>query len=168
MYHQLVVGPTALDQDSRTDRRIDPKVAKQLDGIASRIIPELDPESACLGEYVGIRPGTNQRDYQIYLDPAHQWIAVAGIRSTGLTASLGIGNFVLRQLQCVLPPQPPKDVEPKLTPLPSVAELQKEFQASSEGHVTIHGYSYKVTHPLTKLGWSKRNTSGLETYTSKL
>ncbi|KAL3943414.1 MAG: hypothetical protein SGBAC_002539 [Bacillariaceae sp.] len=166
MYHQLVVGPTALDQDSRTDRRIDPKVAKHLDGIANRIVPELDPESACVGEYVGIRPGTDQRDYQIHLDPANQWIAVAGIRSTGLTASLGIGNYVLRQLQCVLPS--PKDVEPKLTPLPSVVELQREFQASSDGRVIIQGHSYKVTHPLTKLGWSECNTSGFETSSSKL
>lgn len=168
MYHQLVVGPTALDQESRTDRRIDPKVATQLDDIARRIIPDLDPDVACVGEYVGIRPGTNKRDYQIHLEPACHWIAVAGIRSTGLTASLGIGNYVLRQLQCVLPPLPSKEFETKLTPLPPVAQLQKEFQASSNGCVTIHGHSYKVTHPLTKLGWSKRNTSGLETTTSKL
>jgi glycerol-3-phosphate dehydrogenase len=83
IYDQIVVGPTALDQESKTDRSIDPKVAAELDEYAQKVIPGLDPESDCIGEYVGIRPGTDKRDYQIHLFPAEQWISVAGIRSTG-------------------------------------------------------------------------------------
>jgi glycerol-3-phosphate dehydrogenase len=44
------------------------------------------------GEYVGIPMGTNHRDYQIHLDEKKHWLTTAGIRSTRLTASLGIGN----------------------------------------------------------------------------
>eukprot|EP00980_Cylindrotheca_fusiformis_P016048 scaffold4731_cov70-Cylindrotheca_fusiformis.AAC.2 len=105
LYNQLVVGPTALDQVSRTDRSIDPQTAQQLDDHVRRIIGDNNDgmmKLKCIGEYVGIRPGTNQRDYQIHTSPNQNWMVVAGIRSTGLTASLGIGNYVIRQLQCIL------------------------------------------------------------------
>ena len=92
IHNHLVVGPTALDQPSRTDRSIDPEVARQLDDHIRRVIPSIDTETSYVGDYVGIRPGTDRRDYQIHLDAKKNWIAVAGIRSTGLTASLGIGN----------------------------------------------------------------------------
>jgi hypothetical protein len=52
--------------------------------VARRIIPDLDSEKAHVGEYVGIRPGTDKRDYQIHLDYPKRWIAAAGIRSTGM------------------------------------------------------------------------------------
>jgi hypothetical protein len=37
---------------------------------------------------------TEHRDYQILGHPARQWVTVAGIRSTGLTASSGIAEYV--------------------------------------------------------------------------
>jgi glycerol-3-phosphate dehydrogenase len=151
LYDQLVVGPTALDQTSRTDRSVDPSVAIELDATIQRVIPGIDTKKAYVGDYVGIRPGTDQRDYQIHLFPNEHWIAVAGIRSTGLTASLGIGNYVVRHLRSVLDvPKSKKDT--KTTPMPPLSALIREFQ-QTEGFVSIHGYKYKVTHPLTRFGW---------------
>ena len=154
IYNQLVVGPTALDQSSRTDKSINDSVANDLDSIIKRVIPTLDVKNDMVGEYVGIRPGTDQRDYQIHLFPSKNWIAVAGIRSTGLTASLGIGNYVIRQLSCVLG-QPKQKKVIKTTPMPPVSNLIQEFQKN--GSITVNGFKYKVTHPLTKLGWSSKN-----------
>jgi glycerol-3-phosphate dehydrogenase len=173
IYNQLVVGPTAVDQSSRTDRSIDPKTAQHLDSIIQRVIPHLDADQDLVGEYVGIRPGTDQRDYQIHFTPEKHWMAVAGIRSTGLTASLGIGNYVLRQLQCVLPTPSSSSLLTLtnailLTPLPPVSELVREYQQRQDGCVTIQGHRYKVTHPLTRLGWSTKNTSWRSTSNSKL
>jgi glycerol-3-phosphate dehydrogenase len=84
LYDQIIVGPTALDQESRTDRDVSNGVAGELAEVARRIIPDLDSEKAHVGEYVGIRPGTDKRDYQIHLDYPKRWIAAAGIRSTGM------------------------------------------------------------------------------------
>ena len=47
-----------------------------------------------VGTYSGLRPSTEHRDYQIASDRARRWITVGGIRSTGLTASSGIGEHV--------------------------------------------------------------------------
>ncbi len=189
-YNHIVVGPTALDQTSKTDTTIDPNVAHELDTCVQRVIPNLHVEKDCIGEYVGIRPGTDKRDYQIHLHPKKNWMAVAGIRSTGLTASLGIGNYVVRNLHVILDEYEDwckddekdnidelvvgdkcndkdgddddkyqrtkcrKNEEIFTTPMPSIETLMEEYQRRDDGMVTIHGFEYKVTHPLTKLGWS--------------
>ena len=84
LYDQLVVGPTALDQVSRDDRSVDSTVSAELEQYLLRILPHADTAHH-VGEYVGIRPGTNHRDYQISVDTDRKWIACAGIRSTGNT-----------------------------------------------------------------------------------
>eukprot|EP00536_Pseudo-nitzschia_multiseries_P004183 jgi/Psemu1/187503/e_gw1.68.103.1 len=157
LYDQLVVGPTALDQSSRTDRSVDLAVARELDDHIRRVIPGIDTEASCVGDYVGIRPGTNHRDYQIQLRPQQRWIAVAGIRSTGLTASLGIGNYVVRLLRCILEDPPATETQPHraihTTPLPALEELARDFATRGDGCCAIHGRPYRVTHPLTILGF---------------
>jgi len=151
IYNQIVVGPTACDQESKTNRSIDTLVAKELDTHVKRIIPGLDTEKDLVGEYVGVRPGTDKRDYQIHLYPEERWIAVAGIRSTGLTASLGIGNYVVRMLKDILE-TPTIEKMVKTTPLPHPSKLVKDFH-NRNGYVEINGFEYKVTHPLTVFGW---------------
>eukprot|EP00521_Asterionellopsis_glacialis_P007210 CAMPEP_0195289564 /NCGR_PEP_ID=MMETSP0707-20130614/5791_1 /TAXON_ID=33640 /ORGANISM="Asterionellopsis glacialis, Strain CCMP134" /LENGTH=481 /DNA_ID=CAMNT_0040349585 /DNA_START=150 /DNA_END=1592 /DNA_ORIENTATION=+ len=147
LYDQIVVGPTALDQESRTDRTADPEVATTLTEHVKRLIPKLDPETAHVGEYVGIRPGTDHRDYQIMMYPEKNWVVAAGIRSTGLTGSLGIGRHVTQLLKSILPnPEPKKTI--KTTPLPNVQELVAEYQFRGDEMVTIHGNLYRVTHPI--------------------
>lgn len=113
-----------------------------------------------VGEYVGLRPGTSKRDYQIHLYHAAKFVTVGGIRSTGLTASLGIGRHVV---QCILPqlnlPTPTCHLQKQLapTPLPDVADLVEQYHSRHDGTIEIDGNSYKVTHPLTKLGWEARS-----------
>ena len=49
--------------------------------------------------YAGLRPATQFKDYQIAALPDRNWITVGGIRSTGLTGSLGIAQHVARTLR---------------------------------------------------------------------
>lgn len=100
---------------------------------------------------VGIRPGTDKRDFQIHLSRKINWVAAGGIRSTGLTSSLGIGRHVVHLLDVVLsdPASPLSMV--KTTPLPALPELIHEYRR--RGHIAINGHFYRVTHPVTSLGW---------------
>jgi glycerol-3-phosphate dehydrogenase len=170
IYNQIVVGPTALDQESRTDTTIDPNVREELAQHVKRILPNLDTEAEPAGEYVGIRPGTDKRDYQIHCTWPKRWITCAGIRSTGLTASLGIGRHVLHLLrQGILPEREPLDTsQSQSKPLPAVEELIANFHKRGDGKVEIHGYVYRVTHPLTILGWKARYPSDGTLPASKL
>lgn len=156
LYNHIIVGPTALDQESKTDRSIDAAVATKLDQHAKRILPNLDVEKDLVGEYVGIRPGTNQRDYQIRTHFRKHWVTIAGIRSTGLTASLGIGRHVthlLEQILCDMGVQPKPVSVATLPALPPLTDLIHDFHRRGDGCVTIHGHVYKVTHPITQIGW---------------
>jgi hypothetical protein len=56
--------------------------------------------------------------------------------------------------QGVLPhAEPMRPDQVRTTPLPSLDALVREFRHRADGKVTIHGHEYKVTHPLTILGW---------------
>lgn len=163
LYDQIIVGPTAQDQQSRTDRSIDPNVSQELATIAKRIIPNLDIEKDYIGDYVGIRPGTDQRDYQIHLQPNINLCTASGIRSTGLTASLGISRHVVHLLKSILSESTKSNKKKKkiqTTPLPSVSELVQDYHRRGDGYVTIHQRTYKVTHPITKFGWDAAAQSG--------
>ena len=93
VFGNLAVGPTAEDQQSRTDASTDTETLRALieDGIAK--IPALSgmPVTAV---YAGLRPASEQKDYRIATTPAKNWITVGGIRSTGLSAALGIARHV--------------------------------------------------------------------------
>lgn len=165
IYNQLVVGPTAKDQISKHDTSIDESVSDELDSMIQRVIPNINVERDYIGGYVGIRPGTDKRDYQIHLYSKKNWVVVAGIRSTGLTASLGIGNYVLRLLNSILYDDDNQssmaNCKPiSTTPLPSIENLIDNFHQRRDGYVNIHGCEYKVTHPLTRIGWTRFNTKG--------
>ena len=164
MYDQIVVGPTALDQTSKTDRTIDDEVSHQLADYARFVVPQLDVQKDYVDDYVGLRPGTDKRDYQIHVDYPRRWITCAGIRSTGLSASLGIGRHVNHLLRCGLLPSisssqartvsaSQEEITVRTTPLPPLSELLKDFGERGDGKVSINGHLYKVTHPITKNGW---------------
>ena len=58
------------------------------------ILPSVFESADIIGSYSGLRPATEYRDYQIHSIPEQNWIYVGGIRSTGLSASSGIGEYV--------------------------------------------------------------------------
>jgi glycerol-3-phosphate dehydrogenase len=175
LYDQIVVGPTAKDQTSRTNDEIEKSVAIELAAHASRVFDRTMGSSSVpsdanfdptvVGEYVGIRPGTSKRDYQIHLCCRANFITVGGIRSTGLSASLGIGRHVVQTLLSSIVSRSDDDENSVAsllkyaspTPLPDVNSLVEEYHSRGDGTIAIEGHVYKVTHPLTRMGWDARS-----------
>lgn len=93
VFGNVLVGPTAEEQQSRDDASTDSATLRQLRERAEQILPALAgvPLAAT---YAGIRPGTEQKDYRFRHEPQRNWLSVGGIRSTGLTAALGIARHV--------------------------------------------------------------------------
>ena len=54
--------------------------------------------------YAGLRPATERKEYRLRHEPERQWLTVGGIRSTGLTAALGLAAHVARLLGVDDPP----------------------------------------------------------------
>ena len=157
LYNQLIVGPTALDQNNRYDEIPDQIVSEMLQNLAKRIVPSIDPFTELKGEWVGLRPATEHRDYQISLFPHSNFITAAGIRSTGLTASLGISRYVVRLLNSIVPCPTNEGFDGlcrhKCSPLPEFNELASAFVSSNDDCIHVHGVKYRVTHPITRYGW---------------
>jgi glycerol-3-phosphate dehydrogenase len=98
VFGNLAVGPTAEDQDSRTDAATDTRTLKALIGTAVAKLPALR-DMPVTATYAGLRPATREKDYRIDPAPAKNWITVGGIRSTGLSGALGIARHVFALYQ---------------------------------------------------------------------
>jgi len=98
VFGNLVVGPTAEDQDSRTDAGTDTETLQGLIAAGIAKLPALEnmPVTAI---YAGLRPASEFKDYQISTTPAQNWITVGAIRSTGLSGALGIAGHVFARYE---------------------------------------------------------------------
>lgn len=180
VYGNVICGPTAEEQLSRTDRATNADTIEMLTQTAHKICPSLKG-ARIVGSYAGIRPATEHRDYQIRSMPELNFITVGGIRSTGLTAASGIAEFVAALFTNSIPfnsaTDDPRDVLPALAndqvlppyvpseklepsnaisnpPAPSLADLALDYANRSDGNITCFGRLWKVTHPLTQIGLS--------------
>jgi glycerol-3-phosphate dehydrogenase len=97
VYGNVLLGPTAEDIDDRSDTATTAAGLAALLDAARGIIPALAGEEVT-ATYAGLRAATEHRDYQIHVDSGRRYACVAGIRSTGLSASLAIAEHVVDQL----------------------------------------------------------------------
>ena len=93
---QVVAGPTAVDLEDKTDWTVRPDAVREVLDQAVIRFPTLDGLQP-VGAYAGLRPAGRNTNYRIG-PSAPRMITVAAIRSTGLTASLGIGAHVAELL----------------------------------------------------------------------
>jgi glycerol-3-phosphate dehydrogenase len=137
VFGNLLVGPTAEEQEDRDDTSVDRTQLAALIEQGVRRLPGLAQESVT-ATYAGLRPATQFKDYQIAALRAQNWISVGGIRSTGLTGALGIAQHVaglyaenfglLSELAA-----------PIWTPVPNLAEhLPRPYQQPGYGEVVCH------------------------------
>lgn len=91
VFGNLLVGPTAEEQESRTNAETDAATSQMLVDKAVEMLPALRamPVTAI---YAGIRPATEAKHYRVRHDAARHYIVLGGIRSTGLTAALGLAQ----------------------------------------------------------------------------
>jgi glycerol-3-phosphate dehydrogenase len=97
VFGNVLLGPTAEDVPDRSDTATTAAGLSSLLAAGRRIMPELLDEEIT-ATYAGLRAATEHRDYQIRIDADQRYACVGGIRSTGLTASLGIAEHVVEHL----------------------------------------------------------------------
>ncbi|MCR9121636.1 MAG: NAD(P)/FAD-dependent oxidoreductase [Phyllobacteriaceae bacterium] len=92
-FGNLLVGPTAEEQDDRRAATVDTATLQRLKEAGERILPALATQDV-IAVYAGLRPATEQADYRIRARNALNYVTVGGIRSTGLTSALGTAHHV--------------------------------------------------------------------------
>ena len=164
-FGNVLVGPTAEDQEDRSLAECDRATLEMLIDKGIEMLPAL----AGIGvnaAYAGLRPATQFKDYQIEAIENRHWITVAGIRSTGLTGSLGIAQHVAElinahfgKLHYALPIWTPvpnlceEQPRPYLSPLGGEIACHCELVTRSEIEAALTG-----PLPAGSLGGLKRRT----------
>jgi glycerol-3-phosphate dehydrogenase len=113
----VIAGPTAREREDKDDFTVEPDAAELILPRAARMYPALE-RATLLGSYAGLRPASRNANYVIvHSQSLRGLIHVAAIRSTGLSASLGIGEHVVEMLagRAVIAPGP-------VRPLPRALE----------------------------------------------
>jgi glycerol-3-phosphate dehydrogenase len=92
---KVVAGPTAHDQEDKEDWSVRPEAAGEVLPKAQAMLPELEGETP-IASYAGLRPAGRGVNYVIGPSATEpRLISAAAIRSTGLSASLGIAERVV-------------------------------------------------------------------------
>jgi glycerol-3-phosphate dehydrogenase len=121
IFGNLAIGPTAEDTDERENASTDSVTLEKLKSRAIEMVPALKDINVT-AVYAGLRPATEHKDYVIEALADENWITVAGIRSTGLTGSLGIAQHVTKLYAKNFGKLPKKPPTPIFTPAPNLAE----------------------------------------------
>ena len=102
-----------------------------------RILPALVAEEVT-AVYAGLRPATEQSDYRIELHAAQRYLCLGGIRSTGLTAAMGLAERALELLRRAgLTTEPRPADELAAVRVPSLGEAgERPWRAG--GHIVCH------------------------------
>lgn len=93
-FGNLLLGPTAIDVRDKSDTAVSAESIALLLETGYRMLPRLRSEDVTCS-YAGLRAATEYSDYQIHFYPEDMLVTVGGIRSTGLSASLGIAEYVI-------------------------------------------------------------------------
>jgi glycerol-3-phosphate dehydrogenase len=137
VFGNLLVGPTAEDQEDRDDARVTTAELEKLRDFGERILPEL-AEIDVTATYAGLRPASQHADYVIEALAAERWITVGGIRSTGLTASLGIAAHVV-ELHRAHFAAPAPLAAPVWPTVPNISECApRDWQRPGAGEIVCH------------------------------
>ena len=120
-FGNLAIGPTAEDQEEREIAACDEATLRKLKSRAIEMLPAIE-SIGVNAIYAGLRPASDQKDYVIEVLEDQNWITVSGIRSTGLTASLGIANYVSDLYGKNFGKLPKKQPEQIYTPVPNLTE----------------------------------------------
>lgn len=94
VFGNVMLGPTAEDLSDKNATETTESGYEFLRGHAQRILPDLLNEEVT-AMYAGMRAATDESDYRIRAHPDVGAVTVGGIRSTGLTASLAIAEYVV-------------------------------------------------------------------------
>lgn len=136
-FGNVLVGPTAEEQDDREHATVEEETLRMLIAKAGEMVPAL-ARADVTAVYAGLRPATEQKAYRISVHTDRNWITVGGIRSTGLTASLGIARHVYKLYE-ELGNRHTAITSPITPRVPNLAEhVARDWQLPGYGEIVCH------------------------------
>ena len=137
IFGNVLVGPTAEETDERDIATVDHEILAGLVAHAARLVPALT-QAPVTAVYAGLRPATELKQYRIDCRAKDHYIAAGGIRSTGLTAALGIARHVFDLYASAGNPHDPI-AEPLWPTVPNLADHEaRDVGKPGYGEIICH------------------------------
>ena len=134
-FGNVLIGPTAEEQEDRSLAAVTEPELKILLSRAEVMLPPLR-DMPVTALYAGLRPATEEKYYRIRHEPNQNWLTIGGIRSTGLTGSLGLAQHAARLLLGQADLQTARAAPPHM---PNLAEhLPRDWQTPGYGEIVCH------------------------------
>ena len=97
--NNMLVGPTADDVEDKTDTKTTAGGLASIKAQALNMVPGLHFEDT-ITQFVGVRAARTPEGYDIrFSEKVKGFIGISGVRSTGLTASIGIAGYVVHGMK---------------------------------------------------------------------
>jgi len=136
-FGNVLVGPTAEEQDDRVRATVESETLKALLKRGAEIVPALAglPVTAV---YAGLRPATEDKAYRVFVRAEKRAITLGGIRSTGLSAALGLAQHAVKLHAGFGETLTPPEAVPAVR-MPSLAETcARDWQSPDRGEIVCH------------------------------
>ncbi len=136
-FGNVLVGPTAEEQQDRVRATVETVQLEALLKRGAEIVPALAgmPVTAV---YAGLRPATESKAYRVFSRPERRAITLGGIRSTGLSAALGLAQHAERLHAAFGATFTAPDLAPEVA-LPNLAETrERDWQRPEHGEIVCH------------------------------
>jgi glycerol-3-phosphate dehydrogenase len=136
-FGNVLIGPTAEEQDDRVRAVVDTDTLEALLKRGAELVPILEaiPVTAI---YAGLRPASENKAYRVFSRPAQRAITLGGIRSTGLSSSLGLAQHALKLLSEFGESFEPRHDVPNIS-VPNLTETEeRDWQRADHGEIVCH------------------------------
>ena len=134
-FGNILVGPTAEDQESRTNSDTVKETLEELKDKAFHMLPALKNHKVT-ATFAGLRPASDETYYRVGINDEKNWITVGGIRSTGLTSSLGLAKYIFELNDTKYEKNPKSDTKVSVTNISEFAP--REYQKEGYGKIVCH------------------------------
>ncbi|RTM00693.1 FAD/NAD(P)-binding oxidoreductase [Ancylobacter aquaticus] len=135
-FGNVLIGPTAEEQEDRVRATVETEALESLLARGAQIVPALAgmPVTAV---YAGLRPASETKAYRIFCRPEKRAVTLGGIRSTGLSAALGLAQHALKLIEGF-----GLSLSPVAAPavrLPNLTETRpRDWQQPDHGEIVCH------------------------------
>jgi glycerol-3-phosphate dehydrogenase len=144
VYGNILLGPTAEDLSDKTATQTTADGLGALVEKGRALMPDLLDEEVT-ATYSGLRAATEHSDYQIEMDASQRYLCVGGIRSTGVSAALGIADYSLELLGAAgLPLKMKADF--RSVKMPHIGQAQTRPYQSADSIARDPSYGEIVCH----------------------
>ncbi len=98
IHGNMLVGPTAEDQDSKTDKSTSAEGLASITADVRNLVPNVNVRDT-ITQYSGLRPNRNPEGLHFDIwDDLEGYVNLSGVRSTGLTLSVAMGTYVVQEM----------------------------------------------------------------------